>query len=1035
MKRAGLAFLLFLSALFGSATAMANCLNLSLIPWPTSGWSADFSTYCIRGSVSSQVSSTASASDFEYRATIKLSNDGQPDPASQGGLVFRSQNNTYLQGYMVLIHHLPNADDRVELYKNGAMLTSAVATINFNTPYQLRVSAFGSAIKVYLGGTLVINATDGTYTSGAFGLFRAGTTVDFTDIFTDIPTLHSSEIGYQTYGQKRAMIQSGSGAYAGASFTLRDASTNATVFTGTAAANQTKWGRSFNVLDFSTFTTPGQYRVAVTIGATTLTSSAFTIGATPLLDTQMYQIAVNQLNQRFPSPTATPGFAGAYLPSNRTTINDLIYSNSSNPLYPYRAPQSGDYVPQIWRDCSSNYAEVQSVGTTVLGLIELYEKNLQNSSRFTSTQVADLMANAQLGVDYLVSLQESHPGDALRDGRLRHSTLVNVEDNAWWAGNVHIWNDTVFGAGVLARASAALANMADRTSNPTLEASLRASAAAALIAAKRAWVNADYRPYYLAEDLDTSYIPGYNFGTFWPWTDWRVMARAMYGVTDASWDMATTLTRTTGYDALRSRELISFLNASTLLYQVTDETGSARTKYLTTAKSVASELATRQYGTPDTPLDGVYGMFREFASINTPAANAFLMESAQAGMTHIGNYQFTSLQGFIDLLALAPSDADTAKWHRVIELWSNSYQGAAAARNPFGIAPNTVYQSTQGSSGSAAVYWFGNHLHGGNEIPGQAARSLLQVGNYLNDIGYYSLAVANAQFYAGLNPGIGATHEPSSLIKAVGAKSLIGTYMEGSAPNGSIGNGYTSTGNFSQSFYTSYDSNETIPADGFGADVGTVGQESWILHSHSYVMAAASVEAPFQLKVTTQSGSGTPLSGVGVWVEYPGTGLSTQTFTTGVDGTVSIATAHLGQNAVVRLKRSGYADYLASVATVGGGTYSWLVDYQDYVGVGVSGLPATLTASTSYPVTLTVMDYGDQSDPVQASFTFAGLSSGTSGTTLASTSGYNNSTGANRTRTFNFNVTAGGANQAYVLRTRVSSGANVTIVNKTGKIQ
>jgi hypothetical protein len=174
---------------------------------------------------------------------------------------------------------------------------------------------------------------------------------------------------------------------------------------------------------------------------------------------------------------------------------------------------------------------------------------------------------------------------------------------------------------------------------------------------------------------------------------------------------------------------------------------------------------------------------------------------------------------------------------------------------------------------------------------------------------------------------------------------------------------------------------------------------------------------------------------VSVSVEYPGTSLTTQTFTTGVDGTVSIDTAHLGQNAVVRLKRSGYADYLAAVATVGGGSYSWLVDYQDYVGVGVSGLPATLTASTVYPVTLTVMDYGDQSDPVQASFAYAGLSSGTSSTTLASTPGYNNATGANRTRTYNFNVTAGGANQAYVLRTVVSSGANVTILNNTGKIQ
>ena len=173
------------------------------------------------------------------------------------------------------------------------------------------------------------------------------------------------------------------------------------------------------------------------------------------------------------------------------------------------------------------------------------------------------------------------------------------------------------------------------------------------------------------------------------------------------------------------------------------------------AKLVAGEIANRQYLDTNSPIDGVYGMFKEFSQSDSYTAddNAFLLESAQTGMNHLGNYQFTSLQGFIDLLEFAPADADAAKWHRVISQWANRYIKPAASANPLKAVPITVYKSINGSN-SGKVYWFGSHLHGGNEVPGQAARSLLQIGNYLKDKTLHNLAIQGAQWYAGVNPGI-----------------------------------------------------------------------------------------------------------------------------------------------------------------------------------------------------------------------------------------------------------------------------------------
>jgi hypothetical protein len=849
----------------------------------------------------------------------------------------------------------------------------------------------------------------------------------------DRPTLHTSEIGYETFGPKRGYIEAVASAHElpeGGKFVIRRAD-GSLVAAGVPGPKQTKWGRDFWPVDFSQITAAGRYQLIVSLGSQALASSVFEIGDTPLLDADIYQVAVHQLDERYPSPSAaTAPYFGAYLPANRNGRDDVVYSNSPDgKTYPYREPREGDDVPRIWRDCSSNYTEVESGGVTILALIDLYAKIATPTTRFDAAQTADLVRNLQRGVDYFVSLQESHPGDPLRDGRFRHSILVNVFDGAWWAGNVHVWHDTAFGALILARGAGALAQIAARTPDPALKQSLEQSSAAALRAGKAAWRNANFRPYYLQEDLDTGSIPGYDYlGDLWPWTSWRRLARAMYGVTDAGWDMGALEVRTSGFEGLRSRELIAFLDASTTLYRVSDETAADKGKYLDAAKRVAAELMQRQYGAVDTPIDGVVGMFHEFSSDSGPARNAFLLESAQAGMSLLGHYDFTSLSGFIDLLTLAPDDADAARWHRAVALWSTGYERAAAGRNPLGIAPATVYASTAGDHGAAAVYWFGNHLHGGNEIPGQAAHSLLEVGNYLNDASFYPIAVNDVQFYAGVNAGIGAGHQPSSFIKGVGARTLVGPYMEASAPVGSVANGYHATNSFSPTFYRTYDDDKTIRPDGFG-DGATSGQESWILHSHSYVLGAVSVEAPFRLVVAARS-AGAPLAGLTVRVEYPSNpALRDQSFRTAPDGSVTIDSARLGQSARVRLIRRGYPDYVAPVATVGGGSLAWSVDYRDYFGISVAGLPPRLEPHREYPVTVTVQDLGDIDAPVRLELRYAGLSS-PSGSSVLEGRGK----AAHRARTFHFVATSLDANQAYVLRVHATAGSNSRVVNVIGTV-
>ena len=191
------------------ATPAMACLDVGLVDnatttWPPSTWEYNSQTYCIRGGTGALEARTFQVgADIDYSANITLESSGA---ASQGGLVFRSKG-SYTNGYLALLHKASGVS-RVELYKDGLPLgTTANRTINFNQAYRLRVTTAGNTIKVYFNNetTPAIEVIDATYASGYMGLFRAGTAASFktiTHTATQVASLHTSEIGYQTYAEK-----------------------------------------------------------------------------------------------------------------------------------------------------------------------------------------------------------------------------------------------------------------------------------------------------------------------------------------------------------------------------------------------------------------------------------------------------------------------------------------------------------------------------------------------------------------------------------------------------------------------------------------------------------------------------------------------------------------------------------------------------------------------------------------------------------------------------------------------------------------
>lgn len=139
-------------------------------------------------------------SDFTYSAEIKIKgiNSGNPKPIKQeaaGGLVFRA-NETATEGYVVNVNAKTDNVNLIKYNGNGLSVTLASysTTLNTNTTYNLKVTASGSNIKVYLNQTLVIETNDSTYRSGIVGLNVWNAVADFNQVIYSNTTNFSTNI-------------------------------------------------------------------------------------------------------------------------------------------------------------------------------------------------------------------------------------------------------------------------------------------------------------------------------------------------------------------------------------------------------------------------------------------------------------------------------------------------------------------------------------------------------------------------------------------------------------------------------------------------------------------------------------------------------------------------------------------------------------------------------------------------------------------------------------------------------------------------
>ena len=142
-------------------------------PWrPVGGtWTAPGAGVRARGSGDTFYLSATSGTDFTYEGDVTAVN------GVAAALTFRANADATQ-------HYTANIDTGgvVKLWRPGRDIATYVTPIVQGRPYHLTVVAQGPNIRVYLGPTEVINATDGTYASGVFGLNGFSGTASFQNV-------------------------------------------------------------------------------------------------------------------------------------------------------------------------------------------------------------------------------------------------------------------------------------------------------------------------------------------------------------------------------------------------------------------------------------------------------------------------------------------------------------------------------------------------------------------------------------------------------------------------------------------------------------------------------------------------------------------------------------------------------------------------------------------------------------------------------------------------------------------------------------
>jgi len=294
-----------------------------------------------------------------------------------------------------------------------------------------------------------------------------------------------SQIGYHPRNTKHVYLRSlqetpPEGVFA-LEFSVVNAATEETVFSGKVESWGRKWGSYWWVLDFTPLRTTGEFYVKTG----SLTSSVFKVEDGVFQKTDLGVIALDQLEHRI-----------------HKGLDDT------------RAGIKGKYTRpgvRIYMDCGSPYAELEPVGTCVYALMDLHEKL---GDRFPEKDRKRMIDLALLGADYVAASQRESD-DPLKDGMFFHSLLVNANDT--WAGNIFTYLDAAYGMALMARASSFFQKIDPERSARYLEVS------------KKAWRLCTHRPYHTEDDFKFPHGIQETFG------------RCVYNITDKDWKRPKTL--------------------------------------------------------------------------------------------------------------------------------------------------------------------------------------------------------------------------------------------------------------------------------------------------------------------------------------------------------------------------------------------------------------------------------------------------------------------------------------------------------------
>ncbi|MCT4596904.1 MAG: hypothetical protein N4A50_03370 [Vallitalea sp.] len=914
-----------------------------------------------RGTTIASLNFEEMSTDLTYESTIMLYNDTD---AAQGGLLFRNTSNDHTDGYIALLHKTSNLQ-RVELYSTGIptkILATVDKNIDFMVPYKLKVVVSGSNIKVYFNNEAApcIEVTNDDHTIGKMGLFKAGTgTVTFDFISANYDegqelknyNLLSSQLGYEPDAYKYAYIRDelSTKVASGTQFQVKNADTDATVFTGPVSYWGEKWGSHWWKIDFTEFKSTGDFYVQVDDKK----SNIIKIAEDALVNYEMTAIALDQLDERH-----NHGEPNTYLHGKIRFKGKWLTPD-------------GTYSQGIFRDCMSNFAEIESVGMTLVGLLDLYSFQKSNFSSHDQQRMKDYI---KLSADYIVACQRT-TNDPKTNGRFAHSILVNTKhDGCAWAGNVYTWHDMAYGIFVLTRAYEVVKEYDTALANTYLD------------AAKKAYDCATYRPYKLPSELELAkkvdYDPSTNYAeALWNpnvtdyrtnpnkvpsgWNNRLEFSRKFYDK-DANWQEPLTL---------KTRDKLLFLYSCTLLYNATEDN-----KYLDKAIEFADLVSERQFVDWKNPVEGVYGTFYEFEGDN----EALSVESAQAGSYHMGNIDPLVVHGFMNLLTLRPEHEKAANWYNVIKTYSDNYVKKSAQLNPLGLHPLSVYKDNE----NGGVKFFMNLLHGATGHYGQMAGNLLDLASYMNDTSFSELAASNLNFYTGLNPGIPTASnkwKAASMINKVGT-SYYNTGGEGI--KGGVVNGFKSGRN-----WTLYSIDQIADKpDIAGA------QEDWVAHSHPYVGAAAKMEADYNLNVNVYNNN------VGVPAQVEVRLENTYNYQTNANGNLSVSDLPLNATGTVLVTYSGKT-ITKHIETMGGGKMDLDIDFAKYVELSL--VTPTILQNTAGTVTLKVVNKGLEDVDATVKLSAAGISLGQSDLAIQVPIG--------QTKTYTINVTGGNKVMPYTV--------------------